>query len=578
MGMPFRRLIPCFGLCAALLHLCATVLFSQVQIGPDEVSLHAAPYSPLAAAGLIRTQVELVEVPVVVRDGKGISIPDLKREDFEVFDAGKKQEITAFSVEAFPRAGAATAGGPSGTTDPAAAPIQPETPRRFIALVLDDLNTDFGSLRRGKTAAEKFVSEGLSPGDLVGVFTTALSGTVLFTADVEKLRKTIEAVSPHPKYSDELHECPVIRAYEAYLIRNNLDPGLLSAKAGEMAACKGIDRLDLARRAVEILARGIWETAKANTENTLHSIESVVDTMGKMPGQRMVLLSSGGFVSGEDEQWLQGLATAALHSGVIINALDLRGLYTLIPGGDASTPRYARGMHPAEIRTQERVEDSKADGLAMLASGTGGQFFHNNNDLAAGLRRLGAIPEVLYVLGFGAGGVIHDGKYHALKVRLTGGRHGSVQARMGYNAPPKEPPAGFERERERDRVLMGSDSPTDLAVRVSAETSRSNADSKIAMRAWIDVSRLNFETKEERRTQKLTVIAGLLDRAGNFVTGRQAEAELAITDASFEALSSAGLTVALSLHAAPGTYNLRVLVQEALTGKMTAMSRPIEIR
>ena len=273
----------------------------------------------------------------------------------------------------------------------------------------------------------------------------------------------------------------------------------------------------------------------------------------------------------------QELSTMALHSGVIINALDLRGLYVLTPGGDASAPRYARGMHPAEIRTQERVEDAKADGLAVLASGTGGQFFRNNNDLATGFRRLGAIPEVLYVLGFAAGGVIHDGKYHALKVRLTGGHHGSVQARMGYNAPPKEPPARLEREQERDRVLMGSDSPSDLAVRITAETSHSNEDSKIAMRAWIDVSRLNFETKEERRTQKLTVIAGLFDQAGNFVTGRQAEAELAIKNASFEALSSAGLTVALSLHGAPGAYNLRVLVQEALTGKMTATSRTIEI-
>ena len=176
MGMPFRRLIPCFGLCAAVLYLCVTVLFSQVQIGADEVSLHAAPYFPLSAAGLIRTQVELVEVPVVVRDGKGNPIPDLKREDFEVFDAGKKQEITAFSVEAFRRAVAAKAGGPSGAPGPPAAPIQPETPRRFIALVLDDLNTDFGSLRRGKTAAEKFVSEGLSPGDLLGVFTDGIVG------------------------------------------------------------------------------------------------------------------------------------------------------------------------------------------------------------------------------------------------------------------------------------------------------------------------------------------------------------------------------------------------------------------
>jgi hypothetical protein len=73
------------------------------------------------------------------------------------------------------------------------------------------------------------------------------------------------------------------------------------------------------------------------------------------------------------------------------------------------------------------MEEAKADGLAVLALGTGGRVYQNNNDLAAGSRFLSAVP--------------HDGKYHALKVGLTGGRHGSVQPRMGYNAPAKEPPA-----------------------------------------------------------------------------------------------------------------------------------------
>jgi hypothetical protein len=50
----------------------------------------------------------------------------------------------------------------------------------------------------------------------------------------------------------------------------------------------------------------------------------------------MVLLTSAGFLSGDMEEWLQDLMTAALHGGVIINAINLKGLNTVVPDGDAS--------------------------------------------------------------------------------------------------------------------------------------------------------------------------------------------------------------------------------------------------
>jgi VWFA-related protein len=209
------------GLCVmALLSLFPT-LPTQIQIPADELSLHAAPYFPSPAAGIIRSQVELEEVPAMVRDSKGIAVRNLTREDFEVLDSGKKQKTSAFSVETFSRADEPTdpimSPAPDGTHTPQS---KSEAPRCYIALVLDDLNSDSASLRRGKTAAEKFVSEVLVPRDLVGVFRTALSQTAEFMADVPALSQAIEAVAPHTRYSDELHECAPIRAYEAYLIAN----------------------------------------------------------------------------------------------------------------------------------------------------------------------------------------------------------------------------------------------------------------------------------------------------------------------------------------------------------------------
>jgi len=80
------------------------------------------------------------------------------------------------------------------------------------------------------------------------------------------------------------------------------------------------------------------------------------------------------------------------------------------------------------------TEESAASGgvLADLAYGTGGTFFHNNNDLEEGLRRTADPPEYVYVLGFSPQRL--DGKLHKLKVKLNGSTKLTVQARQGYYA------------------------------------------------------------------------------------------------------------------------------------------------
>jgi VWFA-related protein len=74
------------------------------------------------------------------------------------------------------------------------------------------------------------------------------------------------------------------------------------------------------------------------------------------------------------------------------------------------------------------------DVLAEVAQGTGGEFFHSNNDLRAGFGALAGSP-VYYILAFAPTDVKVDGKFHALKVTLTEKHSGfSLQARRGYFA------------------------------------------------------------------------------------------------------------------------------------------------
>jgi hypothetical protein len=56
---------------------------AQPSIGPDEISIRNAPYSPRSAATFTST-VRQVEIPVIVRDAEGHAGGNLKAQDFEV--------------------------------------------------------------------------------------------------------------------------------------------------------------------------------------------------------------------------------------------------------------------------------------------------------------------------------------------------------------------------------------------------------------------------------------------------------------------------------------------------------------
>jgi hypothetical protein len=85
--------------------LCASVLMNpsafaqQRQLQLPSPSADQGEITSREVPATFRTRVNLVLVPVVVRDKEGRPVGNLARDDFQLFDERKPQVITKFAVE-----------------------------------------------------------------------------------------------------------------------------------------------------------------------------------------------------------------------------------------------------------------------------------------------------------------------------------------------------------------------------------------------------------------------------------------------------------------------------------------------
>ena len=561
----------------------------------DEVRVRADVYTPPQLR--LSVQSQLVQLEVVVRDRHGHAVGGLKQGDFEILDEGKPRAMAAFTVETAqpaPASELAPAGSSaaSATSQPATPP--PAAPPRSTLLFFDDLHTGPAELRRTQLAAQRFLKDGLGPGARAAVY-AASEGLVLnFTGDPDALGAAIEKLRPHPRISENgVQSCPRITPYQAYLIEYNLDYSALNAAVQEAQHCVARDpngdgnissnhpATDPNTIAVRAQASATWEQARRDALNSFRAVDNALALLAGGPGTRVLLLVSTGFLSGMMEAELGGAIDRAIHSGIVINALDAKGLWAEPPGRpfgeDPHTTSFPLSTFVFEISTTSSRNDAVNAVMAEFASATGGLFFHNSNDLAGGFSQLAAVPETSYLLAFRPDSKGAAGRYRKLKVRLLAGKGYYVQARPG-SVEPGDAPVGAQAEPgPLDRQALAQDVLTEIPIRIDGRPDRSEkGDPELSLSIHVDVAALKFAERDGRRVQKLTFIGALLDGGGNIVAAKEGVVDFALKNETLPRLMASGLNASVSLAAPPGPYRVRVVVQDA-DGKMASLNRSMEI-
>ncbi|HEV3200372.1 MAG TPA: VWA domain-containing protein [Bryobacteraceae bacterium] len=529
-----------------------------------------------------KARVNLVMVPVVVRDKQGHAVGGLHQEDFLLFDKNKPQVITRFSSEKSGGKGKPAepdAKTPEKTSDQS---LPPDAPERFLAYLFDDIHVNAGDLMRVREAAHRHMAA-MGPAERAAIFTTSGQIELEFTDDRDKFYATLLKLMPRSLTGKGIADCPDLSYYMADLIANKNDTIALGAAAQEAMACMNMDpsqpgALQTATNMANAAARREVSNGDHETRVSLIVMKEVIRRMSAMPGQRTLILASPGFITPEQQTEKSEVMDLAIRNNVIISSVDARGLYT-DPTFDASRPSSMTSTFMrVKAQYDREAARAQADVLAEMATGTGGAFFENNNDLEAGFKRVAAAPEYFYVLGFSPQNLKFDGSFHGLKVSLKDPEGLTSQARRGYYAPKHMTDAQENAKEELREAIFSREEMRDLPVDLHTQFFKpTDQSARVTVLAHVDLKRLRLRKADGRNRNDLTIVSALFDRNGNYVTGNQKLLEMRLKDETIEKRAEAGITVRTSFDVKPGTYLVRLVVRDAEGQQMSAANGSVEI-
>ncbi|HVJ27084.1 MAG TPA: VWA domain-containing protein [Vicinamibacterales bacterium] len=510
-----------------------------------------------------RSTRELVSVDVVVRDRAGNIVRDLTAADFEVREDGQPQQILGLSFQEISE----TAAPPLTTTEllagvtermaeasPAAVESKPMTAadvagRRLIVLLFDVSSMQPEDVQRAVDSANKYVSEQMTPADMVAVATVSTTLDVLndFTSDRGKVAASLAQLG----YTEGTATPP---------------PDASTAASDEAAAA-----------ATEVAAAEASEMDMFNNDVRLRALRTLAETLAPIEQKKAILYFSAGMQrSGQDNQVeLRTAINAAVLAHVSIYPVDTRGLQAVVPGGDA---RQASGRGQTlfsgrGVSRQFAQLAASQDTLTSLAADTGGRAFTDTNDFGEAFTRVVRDMSAYYLLGYSSSNNVKDGRFRRIQVRVK--RDGyRVEARAGYFAERDfAHTSRGDRETQLQEQLFSPVSSTDLPVMMTGGYFRMAADRYYVP---IAVAIPGYAVPlSEKDGVSLDVLGIVSDEQGRPL-GRMREtmkfpAAAGATLAGKQVLYQSGVTLP------PGRFSVKVVVRENGTGKIGSFEAPLTV-
>lgn len=515
---------------------------------------------------VFRSGTELVEVDVVVLDDTGRVVRGLTADDFELYDEGRRQEVSTFSfVDVEP---ALTDVGGTVLAEPGVASSAVQRAAGIYLIVLDHVFSPPQRRTEIRRAARAFVADHMRPDDLAAVIHLGLSsGGIEFSGNKAQLLAAIDG------------RTPVAEAVGA-----NPTPAIVPS-GGDDGSPDGIDAGAEIAEVIAGLDRFENHLLAETAEKTYEMLELAAEYVSGFTGRRksMLLFSSGvpidmGYVGtdlGLRERSTrfasahQRLIQIARQANVAVYAIETEGLGSEANRGGSPIGGHHEGAPDRTVfaLADTMIAKSAEDSLRALALETGGRAVLRYNNLSEPFGQIVRDNSAFYLLGFRPG-TSDPKKFRKLDVRVK--REGvQVFARPGYGGTAT-------RNRKMAETLArawAGETVADLLARPlpgrtaglsmraqAAVVSRTETGAAALLLIEVDPGSM------PAHATKLEVGYRAISAGGDQAAGRVDATNMQVSARTREAIDANGWRYLTRVDLPPGLYQVRIAAREETSG------------
>ncbi|HEY0050523.1 MAG TPA: VWA domain-containing protein [Pyrinomonadaceae bacterium] len=528
-------------------------------------SQDAKPTAPPIDDDVVKISTTLIQIDVSVTDKSGKIVSDLKPEDFEIYENGKKQDITNFSFiftnQRQPEPSSTRNKNREKLPDLPPATLRPEQVKRTIALVVDDITLSFSSTFFVREALKKFVDEQMQDDDLVAIIRTGggIGALQQFSYDRRQLRAAIEKIRWNPSGMGNIGTFTSIQ--------DGSEP-----------------KDDVNEFRESIFASG-----------TLGALNYVIRGMRDLPGRKSVMLFSDGlplFITGANGMRqpsrildsLRRLTDLANRASVVIYTMDAKGLE--VGGLTAEDNTYGVSAAQVEQKLSARRDAlfNSQEGLIYLARQTGGLPIINQSDINKGIRRMLDDQKGYYLLGYQPDSETFDPKtrrYNKLEVKLKR-EDLRVRYRSGFFGITDEQarPSNQTAPQIITAALTSPFAANDITLRLNAVFGNdASAGSFVNSFLHIDANDLKFEKQPDGNHRAIfNLVAMSFGDNGLVVDELSRKYTMTMKEETYRRVLETGFVYNFTFPVKkPGAYQFRVVLHDSATNKVGSANQFIEV-
>jgi VWFA-related protein len=421
--------------------------------------------------------------------------------------------------------------------------------RRLMLLFFDFSAMEPEEIDRAVEAGKKYVQANMQPADMVAMVSLAtnMKLDLDFTADKQKILSVLSSYNGTEGQGFE-----------------NGSTGS-SEGAAETGGAYTADDTD-------------YNTFSADRK--LLALQSIMQTMGKIPQKKSLIYFSNGISqSGVDNQSaLRATTAAAVKANVSIYPVDVRGLSSFPPGGQAqSASLHGQSAYSgASVLNDLNGNAASQETLYTLADDTGGKAFMDTNDLSGVFKQVQKDTSAYYVLGYTSTNHLKDGHFRRLKAQVNRPDI-KLEYRPGYYAGRdfvhmKQ----ADREQQLDDELMADLPQTDVAVYAgTAYFRQDDSHYYLAVSLVVPGSQIPFVQEKDKDSATIDIIGVVLE-SGKFPMGRQRDTVKLAVDAT-QQVRRKNVQYNTGFVLPPGSYHLKFIVRENRSGRMGSFETDVRV-